>query len=39
MLYAAIDYTKVSGGKGLILDVASQARSRTGITVGLRHRF
>ena len=37
--YAAIDYTKVSGGKGLILDVASQARSRTGITVGLRHRF
>ncbi len=25
--YAAIDYTKVSGGKGLILDVASQARS------------
>ncbi len=37
--YAAIDYTKVSGGKGLILDVASQARSRTGITIGLRHRF
>ena len=37
--YAAIDYTKVSGGKGLNLDVASQARSRTGITVGLRHRF
>lgn len=37
--YAAIDYTKVSGGKGLNLDVASQARSRTGITIGLRHRF
>lgn len=37
--YAAIDYTKVSGGKGLVLDVASKARTRTGITVGLRHRF
>ena len=37
--YLAIDHTKVSGGKGLFLDVESKARSRTGITVGLRHRF
>ena len=38
-VYAALDHTKVSGGKGLSLDVESKARTRTGITVGLRHRF
>lgn len=37
--YAAIDYTKVSGGKDLYIDYDSKARSRTGITLGLRHRF
>lgn len=37
--YAAIDYTKISGGDGLVIDRISHARTRTGITVGLRHRF
>lgn len=37
--YAAIDYTEVSGGKGLMIDPESRAKTRTGITVGLRHRF
>lgn len=36
--YAAIDYTKVSGGDGMTIDKFG-ARSRTGFTVGLRHRF
>ncbi|MEZ2738430.1 porin [Comamonas jiangduensis] len=38
--YAAIDHTKLSNGGGkLFIDSASQARSRTGFTVGVRHRF
>ncbi|MFC4621926.1 porin [Comamonas nitrativorans] len=37
--YAAIDYTKVSGGDRLVIDRISKAKTRTGITVGLRHRF
>ncbi|MCE1251497.1 MAG: porin [Comamonadaceae bacterium] len=36
--YAALDYTKVSGGDGMTIDKFG-ARSRTGFTVGLRHRF
>lgn len=36
--YAALDYTKVSGGDGMTIDKFG-ARSRTGMTVGLRHRF
>lgn len=36
--YFALDHTKVSGGAGMALD-ANGARSRTGITAGLRHRF
>jgi len=36
--YFAVDHTKVSGGSGVALD-ANGARSRTGITAGLRHRF
>ena len=37
--YFAVDHTRVSGGAGMAIDSTSQARSRTGITVGLRHRF
>ena len=37
--YFAIDHTKVSGGQRIYIDAASLARSRTGITAGLRHRF
>ena len=37
--YLAIDRTSISGGQGTVLDTASGARSRTGFTVGLRHRF
>lgn len=37
--YFGVDHTSISGGSGMTLDAASQARSRTGITVGLRHRF
>ena len=36
--YAGVDHTRVSGGAGMALD-ANGARDRTGITVGLRHRF
>lgn len=36
--YFAVDHTKVSGGAGMALD-ANGARSRTGVTAGLRHRF
>ncbi len=36
--YAGVDHTRVSGGAGMALD-ANGARSRTGFTVGLRHRF
>jgi predicted porin len=37
--YFGVDNTRVSGGSGVVIDKDSQARSRTGITVGLRHRF
>lgn len=37
--YFAVDHTRVSGGEGMAIDAVSQARSRTGITAGLRHRF
>jgi predicted porin len=37
--YFAVDNTRISGGAGMAIDSASNARSRTGITVGLRHRF
>lgn len=37
--YFGIDHTKVRGGEDMYLDKESEARSRTGITVGLRHRF
>jgi len=36
--YFGVDHTRVSGGSGMALD-ANGARSRTGITAGLRHRF
>ena len=36
--YFAVDHTRVSGGEGMAL-AANGARSRTGITAGLRHRF
>ncbi|MET1113383.1 MAG: porin [Comamonas sp.] len=37
--YFGVDYTKVKGGSAIVLDPVSRARDRTGITVGLRHRF
>lgn len=37
--YFGIDHTKVSGGANVALDATSGATKRTGITVGLRHRF
>jgi predicted porin len=37
--YFGVDHTRVSGGAGMAIDSTSLARSRTGITVGLRHRF
>lgn len=37
--YFAVDHTRISGGDRVNLDADSKARSRTGITVGLRHRF
>ena len=37
--YFAVDHTKVSGGTNMFIDAASQARTRTGITTGIRHRF
>lgn len=37
--YFAVDNTRVSGGQNVYIDAASKARSRTGVTVGLRHRF
>ena len=36
--YFGVDHTSISGGQALMID-ASGARSRTGITAGLRHRF
>ena len=37
--YFGVDHTSISGGSAIVLDTASKARSRTGITVGVRHRF
>ena len=37
--YFGVDHTSISGGGALVLDAVSGARSRTGITAGLRHRF
>ena len=37
--YFGVDHTSISGGSAVVLDTASKARSRTGITIGLRHRF
>lgn len=37
--YVGIDNTRLSGGDNVYLDTASKARSRTGFTIGLRHRF
>ena len=37
--YVALDNTRLSGGDNVYLDAASKARSRTGFTVGVRHRF
>ena len=37
--YFAVDHTKTKGGAGVVLDGANGATKRTGITVGLRHRF
>lgn len=36
--YFAVDHTKTKGGAGVMLD-ANGAKKRTGITIGLRHRF
>ena len=37
--YFGLDHTSISGGGAVVLETASKARSRTGITIGLRHRF
>ncbi len=37
--YFGVDRTSISGGGALVLDAASGARSRTGVTMGIRHRF
>lgn len=37
--YFGVDYTKIKGGAAIVLDPVSRARDRTGVTVGLRHRF
>ena len=37
--YFGVDHTRVNGGAGMAIDADSKARTRTGITVGLRHRF
>ena len=37
--YFAVDHTKTKGGAGMVLDGSNGATKRTGITVGLRHRF
>ncbi|QXZ09839.1 porin [Comamonas sp. Y33R10-2] len=37
--YFAVDHTKTKGGAGVVLDGTNGATKRTGITVGLRHRF
>ena len=37
--YFGVDHTKVSGNAGNVLDSTNGARDRTGITIGMRHRF
>lgn len=37
--YFGVDHTRVNGGAMMAIDADSKARTRTGITVGLRHRF
>ncbi len=37
--YFGVDHTSIGGGSAIRLDAASGARNRTGITLGLRHRF
>ena len=37
--YFGVDHTSISGGTAAVIDTASGARSRTGITAGIRHRF
>lgn len=37
--YFGVDRTSISGGSAIVLDAASGARSRTGVTMGIRHRF
>ena len=37
--YFGVDHTSISGGTAVVLDTASGARSRTGVTMGIRHRF
>lgn len=37
--YFGVDHTSISGGTAVVIDTASGARSRTGITAGIRHRF
>ena len=41
--YVAVDHTKLKGGSGMSIDAISTSqpavKSRTGFTVGLRHRF
>ena len=38
--YFGVDHTSISGGSALVLDDSGgNARSRTGVTMGIRHRF
>lgn len=37
--YIALDHTKLSGGSRIVIDPSNGARSRTGFTTGIRHRF
>ena len=38
--YFGVDHTSISGGSALVLDGSGgNARSRTGVTMGIRHRF
>jgi len=38
--YFGVDHTSISGGTALVLDGSGgNARSRTGVTMGIRHRF
>ncbi len=37
--YFGVDHASISGGSAIVLDQISKARSRTGVTIGVRHRF